>query len=234
MLMGHYGPALALRSSKHSQPLWVYVLLVQAADIVFFVLAPLGVEELRIRSDETGPLALDLVDLPVTHSFLGTIAVAATVGSAVAWRADSRVGLMAAAAFASHWLLDVFVHQHDLPIWPDGPTVGLGWWRPWQLGLTLELAVLVVGGAVLVRARHDPTTRRRYLILVGGLAGIQIVYVVLPPLEPVWVMALGAQSLYAGAALVAWWAERSDPGHRPISARARTNNGESSGSGIAS
>lgn len=236
MLIGHYGPALAIRSSPRSQPLWVYAVLVQAPDIVFFALAPFGIEELVIRGEERGPLALDLVSIPGSHSLVSTLLVAGLIGVVFGRWFDWYRGGLAALAYVSHWALDLLVHDGDLPLLPgEGEDVGLGWWRPWQLGLTLELTVLAIGCVLLLRARPDPRLRRRYLAFVAVLAVAQVVYVLVPPLEPVWVMSLGAESLYVAVAGAAWWVEREPAARqRPMNDRALTSSGESSGSGIAS
>ena len=76
MLIGHYGAALGLRSVSSAPPLWVLFLAVQVVDIAFFLLAPLGIEDLEFVPGVTGPLAMYLVSIPYTHSQLLNVAYA--------------------------------------------------------------------------------------------------------------------------------------------------------------
>ena len=209
MLIGHYGAAFGLRSTSPAVPLWVFFLAVQAVDIAFFVLAPLDIEILVLLPGQHGPLAMDLVSIPYSHSLLLNLAytsVIVVVGFAVGQR---RIGVLLAIAFFSHWTLDLIVHQHDLRLTPSEQTkVGWGLWSPALVGLAIELTVLAVGGWLWLRTLHGTRERRLVIGSLAVLAVIQVGYVALPPLRPIWLFALGAQVLYLGLAAGAWWLER--------------------------
>ena len=208
MLIGHYGAALGLRSVSPTLPLWALFVIVQLVDIVFFVLSPLGIETLEFFPGVSGPLAMDLVAVPYTHSLLLNLVYAGVILAIGVGVGHARLGAGIAAAFFSHWVLDYLVHRPDLPLTPSEDTkVGLEWWSPTVLGLTVELSVLAVGGTLLYRTIKAPHAQRRLLVFLSVMAVIQIGYMVLPPLEPVWALAIGAQLLYAGLAAAAWWYE---------------------------
>ena len=130
MLAGHYAAAYALKAVRPIAPLWTLFVAVQAVDIVFFVFALTGVETLRVRPDARGPLAMDLVHIPYTHSLvLNLVYAVAIVGVAASVR-RARAGVVIALALLSHWMLDLIVHLHDLPLtWSGTDSVGWGLWR---------------------------------------------------------------------------------------------------------
>lgn len=209
MLIGHYGAALGLRSVSSALPLWVLFLAVQAVDIAFFILSPLGIEELQFFPGVTGPLAMDLVSIPYTHSLLLNVVYAGVILAIGVGVGHARVGALLAAAFFSHWAFDYLVHRPDLPLTPSEDTkVGLELWSPTTLGLTIELGVLAVGGVLLYRTIETAPARRMLLIILSAMAVVQVGYMLLPPLEPAWALAIAAQLLYVGMAAVAWWFER--------------------------
>ena len=49
----------------------------------------------------------------------------------------------------SHWLLDLFAHRPDLPIFPGGPRVGLGLWNFPAAAIALEAILLALWALVL-------------------------------------------------------------------------------------
>jgi hypothetical protein len=214
MLIGHYGAALGLRTVRGALPLWGLFLIVQAVDIMFFILSPLGVETLDYFTGVTGPLGMDLVSIPYTHSLLLNVVAAGAILAIGVGVGHARIGTIIAAAFLSHWLLDFLVHRPDLPLTPAEETkVGLEWWSPTMLGLAVELGALAAGGFLLYRTMGTERARRLLLICLGVMAVVQVGYMVLPPLEPAWVLAIGAQLLYGGLAGAAWWFERRVEAH---------------------
>jgi hypothetical protein len=88
------------------------------------------------------------------------------------------------AVVLSHWILDLVVHRHDMPIWPGASAsamhVGFGLWRWPMLAAAAELALVLWGGisyfraAVSVARASDPAKLRRAQIagttvIVAGL-----------------------------------------------------------------
>ena len=203
MLAGHYGVAYALRARWPSTRLWQMFLAVQATDIAFSALAIAGIETLRINADRRGPLSLDLVSIPYTHSLLLTAvyAVACILIAAVAGRMVA--GIVVGAAVISHWLLDAVVHLGDLPLTPwSAPSVGLGLWR-WPLtGLGLELGLLT-GGYVWLRRALPSIARRRADILYSALVVVELLYTFQPAPSGVVSASVGAEVIYFVAILFA-------------------------------
>ncbi len=179
MFIGHYGPALAGKAAERRLPLWLLFLAVQWLDVVWSALVMLNVEKLRVVQGFTEGSPLDLYYMPYTHGLLGAAALSAALGAVTALffrqRRAAIVAVVAGAVF-SHWLLDLVVHVEDLPLLGDSFKVGFGLWRNLWISLPLELATLVAGAAVYVRAVPSRNRFGDMLLwaLVAAMAGIQI------------------------------------------------------------
>lgn len=209
MLAGHYAAAYALKASRPAVPLWVLFVAVQAVDIVFFMLALSGIETLRVNAGQRGPLAMDLVHIPLTHSLSMTLAYAAALVAIGVLLKRSWHGAVVAAALLSHWCLDLFVHLGDLPLTISGATtVGLGLWRRPVLALLLEIGLLLIAYAALRRSLRPGPARRWADISAALLVAIQLIYVFGPPPATVTQMAFAAEAIYLVAALLAYQVDR--------------------------
>ena len=111
MMTGHYAPAYALKSRFPETPLWQLFLGVQALDVMFFVLVPLGIERVVLDPTARMPLAMDLQFMPYSHSLVAALAYGGLVWAIARARGYPTAGLALAAAIVSHWLCDVLVHE---------------------------------------------------------------------------------------------------------------------------
>jgi hypothetical protein len=209
MLAGHYAAAYALKAARPAVPLWALAVMVQAVDIVFFAFVPLGIETLTIDRAVDGPLAMQLMHIPYTHSLLANLGYAAVIVAVSTALRRTSVGIVLAAALLSHWGFDVFVHVPDLPLTLDGQArVGLGLWRLPVVALALELA-LVVGSFLLLRRVLPPGAPRRWAAgSVALLCIAQVIYVFTPPPATVLQMALVAEAIYVVVAIVVYQVDR--------------------------
>jgi hypothetical protein len=171
MFVGHYAAAFVAKRFEPRLPLWALLLAVQLVDVIWGVFILLGIERATLDFSLPGsPLVLSY--MPYTHSLPATLgwAALAGLGAMAVWsggRARLLLGMILAAAVASHWLLDLLVHRHDLALWGDAHKVGLGLWnRPW-LSNVLEVGLLAASVAVLACSRAWPRQRRRHLTLLG-------------------------------------------------------------------
>lgn len=153
MFIGHYAPALIAAAHPKAQRLGVLFIAAQAVDLAFFTFALVGIEHFRLTPQATVTNALDLYDLPYTHSLLGTLGFAAAWALATRLAGGSRTaGWIGAGVVASHWLLDWLVHAPDLTIAGIGRRHGLGLWN-WPLTeMPLELAMVAL--ALVFYASH--------------------------------------------------------------------------------
>ena len=203
MLAGHYGVAYALRVGRPQTRLWHLFLAVQATDIAFSALAIAGIETLRINPAGRGPLSLELVSLPYTHSLLMTVAYGATCMLVGAVAGRLAAGVVLGAAVISHWLLDAIVHVRDLPLAPWlPPSVGLGLWQMPLVGLALELGLLT-GGYLWLRRSLTSPARHRADLCFALLVVVELVYTFQPAPSGIVRASAGAEVIYVVAILLA-------------------------------
>jgi hypothetical protein len=159
MLLGHYGLAFAAKRLAPRASLGTLTLAAQLADEIWPILLLVGVEHVGIRPDARGPLALDFLDYPWSHSLLlQLIGGAALAGVYWMARRDGRAALVVGALVPSHWVLDFLVHRRDLPLWPNGPMEGLGGWT--SIPVTLLLELLCFGGGLWMYTRTTEAVDR--------------------------------------------------------------------------
>ncbi len=209
MFTGHYAPAFALKSRYPQVPLWQLFLAVQAVDILFFLLVPLGVERLRLDHSRPALLALQLEGMPWSHSLVMTVLYAALC---VAWGIGAKkrdIGIAFGLAVLSHWFLDALVHVHDVPIAPGlEDKVGLGLWEHGLIAYLVETALVGVTGALLWRRLSGQARDKWLLGLVLLLIVIQTLNVFVVPLpKTVLELALVSEVSFLGFAAVAYGVE---------------------------
>jgi hypothetical protein len=206
---GHFSAAYALKAVCPRASLGWLFLSTQVVDVAFFALALTGVEVLAVHPGRTGPLGMELVHLPYTHSLEATLLYAGLVFAAFAIARAPRLGLVFAAAVASHFFLDVPVHLRDLPLtFADTGKVGFCLWRYPGVSLGLELALLV-GAYAAYRPRG--TSRRANDALCAALVVLDVGYYLAPAPPFAWLLALGAEAAYAGAIYAAFRVEPAGP-----------------------
>lgn len=145
MFIGHFAPAFVAAAIGPQRPrLGTLFVAAQLVDWGFFTLALVGVERLRVDSDASVMVPLDLYHMPYTHSLIGTgIWALACLAVVAILNRQLMAGVFAGAVVLSHWLLDWVVHVPDLTLDGEPPKFGLGLWDyPWaaiplELGLTL-------------------------------------------------------------------------------------------------
>ncbi|MGH2474663.1 MAG: hypothetical protein ACRDIL_05310 [Candidatus Limnocylindrales bacterium] len=213
MFVGHYAVSLATRRTSVVLPLWVWFLAVQWLDIVFDVLVLAGVEKLRIVEGFTESNDLDLYYMPFSHGLPGAVLLSLGLAGivAVAFPAARRplaFGLVALASF-SHWLIDLPMHTPDMPLYGNTAKVGFGLWDHPEVGVPLELAVLVLGGWLYVRSA-TPTDRGKLFVwaFVALLAVLQVVAHFGPTPTSQTGFAVTALGLYVVLIALAAWVER--------------------------
>ncbi len=210
MFMGHYSAALVARRAAPALPLAVYFVACQFIDLLWGCLVLLDVEKLRVVPHFTATNNLDLYFMPYTHGLPAALlwsfaaALAFWLWAPATFPQRGRTALVLAAAVLSHWLLDLVVHLHDLPLWLDRDKVGLGLWNHRTPALLLEL--LLVWGGILVAARGAGARRTRYLVLGLAMSVVQVLSLVLEPPLPLQVashllltyLLLSAAALWVG------------------------------------
>jgi membrane-bound metal-dependent hydrolase YbcI (DUF457 family) len=216
MFIGHHAAGFAAKRLAPEVSLGTLFAAAMWIDLVWPVLLILGLEHVRIDPGNTAVTPLDFYDYPITHSLLSVIGwgLAAAIAYRLirsGWRAAAVVG----AAVVSHWVLDFVTHRPDLPLWPNGPLVGLGLWS--SVAATIVVEGGLYAGALLLYLRTTQARDRTGSIALWALVVFTLViYVanfVSPP--PPSAEAIGWVGLAAWLFVPwGWWIDR----HRTIRA----------------
>ncbi len=217
MFIGHYGIAFALKKYAPKISLGLLFIAAQLADIVFFILVPLGIEQLRIIPGFTEASPFELYNYPITHSLVG--ALAWTIATFLVVRfiplknlgdasSRQRSALVLSAVVFSHFILDFIVHTPDLVLVPGFDIkIGLGLWNSIIATVASELAILLLGCWMYIRSTsggEEPAGKYGMYAFMIVLAGIAILtpFMTFPDVPTVVIM---SELLYAVFALAAWW-----------------------------
>jgi len=153
MFIGHYGPAFVAATARKAPALPVLFVGVQLLDFGFFSLMLADVEHMRLVPGITAMNAMDLYDMPWTHSLAGALgwSLAFTLAIRLVTK-DWTAAAIGGAMVLSHWAIDLLVHRPDLTLAGSPPPFGLGLWNhPW-VEMPLELA-FAYGGLIFYASR---------------------------------------------------------------------------------
>jgi hypothetical protein len=148
MFLGHFSIGVATKKIAPALPIWILLLAPQFMDLLFLPLVAMGIEGFV-----PGPYGHDILDATYTHSLVGAAVIAAGaywIGNRF-WR-DSRGGLILGSLSFSHWIVDLFVHHHDMPILPGNlggfSMLGFGLWD-FEYAVYGTEVVMAIAAAVL-------------------------------------------------------------------------------------
>lgn len=207
MFIGHFAPALAARAVTSEAPkLGTLFIAAQLVDWAFFLFVLGGIEHLRIEPGITAMNSLDLYNMPITHSLLGSVSW--SLGFALVIWIISRNSVAATwggIVVMSHWVLDWITHRPDLTIAGGGERYGLGLWNYPAAAITLELAL--IGGAFWWYLRRTKGPIVPPLILLGVMLLFQAIDWFGPGPQEADAMMVGMALLsYAIMTALAFWA----------------------------
>jgi hypothetical protein len=215
VFVGHLAAGLAAKRVAPDVPLAAGVAAAFALDLVWPILLLTGVETVTIDPGNTAFTSLAFDSYPWTHSLAMVLVwsfLGVALGKAVlrSWRGGGVIGGLV----LSHWVLDWITHRPDLPLWPDGPLVGLGLWN--SIPGTIAVEAGLFGAGILLYLRVSAAKDRTgSLALTGLLLLTGLIWVTQPwaPLPPsASAVAWGAMTLWL---IPPWahWIER----HRSLS-----------------
>jgi membrane-bound metal-dependent hydrolase YbcI (DUF457 family) len=149
VIAGHFGLAAAVKAREPQVPLWALMLATQGLDVVFVPLYLAHAERLVPVAGTGGGYGNAIIHADYTHSLVGAVALAALFALPALWRWGRRTALVLGAVVFSHWLIDLVVHRHDMPLLPGAPagfpSVGFGLWRQPVAAAIAELALVLWG-----------------------------------------------------------------------------------------
>jgi hypothetical protein len=150
MIAGHFGFAALAKSREPRVPLWSLMLATVWLDIVFVPLFVMKIETLAPVPGLHGGYGENIIHADYTHSLVGALILSLVFGLLFGVRWGRRCAIVLAFISFSHWLLDLVVHRHDMPILPGNygnlPRLGFGLWQ-FRTGSALTELLLVILGA---------------------------------------------------------------------------------------
>jgi membrane-bound metal-dependent hydrolase YbcI (DUF457 family) len=203
LFLGHFAMGLAASRAEPRLRLGTAFLAAQLPDAIWPYLLLAGVERVVIAPGDTAVTPLRFEHYPWSHSLVMVVLWGlAAAGIALALGRTIRVALLLAALVVSHWALDAASHRPDMPLWPDGPVVGLGLWNSVPLTLAVELALFGLAVWLYARGRR---LGRSFWLMAATLLLVYVANVFGPP--PPSVTAIGASGVVA-VPLLWWWGNR--------------------------
>ena len=118
MIAGHFGFAAIVKSREPRVPLWSLMLATVWLDIVFVPLFLAGIETLKPVPGLHGGYGENIIHADYTHSLIGALVLSVVFGLMFGVRWGRRSAIVLGLVSFSHWLLDLIVHRHDMPILP--------------------------------------------------------------------------------------------------------------------
>jgi len=211
MFVGHYSASIVAKAVSPKTPLWLLLVAAQLVDIFWTSFVLLGIEKVRLDfSLLSNPL--DLYFMPFTHSLAATFfwAVIAYVLVRLIPRLNLTVkqSFIIAAVVASHWLLDLIVHRHDLLVFDD-IKVGLGLWNYPIIALIVE--VMLVAASVIflcTKSSFSYLYKRRVIVFALVLVILQISSMFRAIPNTVSLLVMTSFSIYIGIAIVGYFMDR--------------------------
>lgn len=185
LFIGHFGMGFGSKAVARKVSLGTLLLAAQFIDLLWPTLLLLGVEQVQIVPGATTVTPLLFVHYPVSHSLLTVTGWGLLLGVAhFTLRRQLKPALILGLLVISHWLLDVIVHQPDLPLYPGSSALlGLNVWQSLSATLALELSLFTLGVVIYSRATkaHDRAGRWGLWGLVAFLLVIYATNLFGPP-----------------------------------------------------
>ncbi|MCU0427508.1 MAG: hypothetical protein MUF71_17985 [Candidatus Kapabacteria bacterium] len=147
MFIGHYGVAIAAAVMIPDVPALVPLTGVAFPDLLWGGMVLAGKEKVGLKP--ASPLITDVefTSYPYSHSLVMTSLIACAPALALVSLLSLKAAVVFLLASISHWLLDVLVHQGDLPVVGFGQKdrkIGFGLWKYPLVSFLLEFATFVL------------------------------------------------------------------------------------------
>lgn len=180
----HAATALLLKRRYPSVPMAPLLLAVQAMELAWVLLNYLGIERTTTEPVVRSVADIHLTSMPYSHSVGTALGAALPAWIVIEFGFGRRLlGRAVGLGIASHLVLDLLTHAHDVVLWPGraSPKLGLGLYEAAPFAaFVVELAFGVAcwriyrGGRALLA-----------LIVVGNLANLSLLSVAVPGPEAV-------------------------------------------------
>lgn len=211
MFIAHFGVGLGAKKFAPKVSLGMLFIAAQFLDLLWPTLLLLNIEHVAIHPELENAKQLAFIDYPISHSLLLSIVWSLIVGG-IFWiiKKDLRTAIIIGVCVFSHWLLDLIVHFHDLPLYPgNSPLVGFGLWKSTVATQFAEGIIFVSGMVVYLKATvaKNNTGRIVFWILIALLVASHVSSLFAPAPASVTALAWYAQMQWLFV-LLAFWADK--------------------------
>lgn len=225
----HAATALLVKRRFPSVPMAPLLVSVQAMELAWVGLNYLGLERTTTEATVRSVADIHLAYMPYSHSV--ATALAAAIG---AWLVIEKgfgraaLGRAVGIGIASHLVLDLLTHGHDIALWPGSlsPKLGLGLYDAAPFGaFIIELAYGTFCWWVYRDSRSRPAWPLLALITIGNVANLSFLSAAIPGPEqflagrPLLVVTVVFTQIIATLVLVGLLAARPALAPAPISSR---------------
>jgi hypothetical protein len=158
VFIGHMAVGFASKRVAPKASLGVLMAAPMALDLLWPLFLLAGWEQVRVDPGNTAFTPLDFVSYPYTHS-LAMSMVWGALFALIYWSITRYLTGAVVIGFGvvSHWILDLFTHRPDLPLYPGGTArLGLGLWNSAAGTIAVESVMFAAGVwlyASITRAR---------------------------------------------------------------------------------
>ena len=162
VIAGHFGFAAIVKSRETRVPLWSLMLATVWLDIVFIPLFVMKIETIKTVPGLPGGYGENIIYADYTHSLVGALVLSAVFALIFGPLWGKRCAIVLGMVSFSHWLLDLIVHRHDMPILPGNfghlVRLGFGLWQHRTVSIVAELLLVILGAGCYWRAASAVTT----------------------------------------------------------------------------
>jgi hypothetical protein len=168
MFIGHFAVGFGAKAISPKLSLGTLFLAAQFLDLLWPTLLMLGVERVSIVPGATLVTPLVFEHYPYSHSLLFVIGWGILIaGIYFLFKRKRSAAILLGVLVVSHWLLDLIVHQPDLPLFPGSTTMlGLNAWSSLIITLLIEGALFVCGVWLYYRTTEAIDAKGRWGLIL--------------------------------------------------------------------
>ena len=212
----HAATALILKRRYPKVPIAPLLIAVQAMELAWVILNYLGIERTTTERVVRSVADIHLAWMPYSHSVATAIGAALLAWGVIELGLNQRdLGRAVGLGIASHLVLDLLTHAHDIVLWPGrvSPRLGLGLYDAAPLAAFM---VELVYGIICWRIYRGGRGLLA-LVVVGNLANLSLLSVSIPGPEgflagrPLMVVTLVALQIVATLCLTGLLSRRATP-----------------------
>ena len=177
MFIGHFGVGFAGKKPGKEVSLGTLFMAAQWLDLVWPIFLLLNIEVVKIHPGDTKMTPLNFEFYPFSHSLLYAFIWSVIFGSVYFLiKGNTKNSIILGLLVMSHWVLDLFVHRPDLPLYPGGAMEGFGLWNYPAVAIPLEVLIFI-GGVYLYLSSTKSKNKTGTIALWGLIIFLVIIYI---------------------------------------------------------